>query len=41
VIWSPIPKLDVGAEFRYAVRELESSADGSLSRVQFTTKYSF
>jgi hypothetical protein len=41
VIWSPLPKLDVGAEFRHAVRELESGADGSLNRLQFTTKYSF
>jgi hypothetical protein len=41
LIWSPVPKLDVGAEFRHAVRELESGADGSLNRIQFTTKYSF
>jgi hypothetical protein len=41
VLWSPLPKLDVGAEFRHAVRELESGADGSLNRLQFTTKYSF
>jgi hypothetical protein len=41
VIWSPLPKLDVGAEFRHAVRELESGADGVLNRLQFTTKYSF
>jgi hypothetical protein len=40
-IYSPLPKLDVGAEFRHAVRELENGADGSLDRLQFTTKYSF
>jgi hypothetical protein len=41
LIYSPLPKLDVGAEFRYAVREIENGADGSLNRLQFTTKYSF
>jgi DcaP outer membrane protein len=41
VFYSPLPKLDIGAEFRHAVRELESGADGSLDRVQLTTKYSF
>ena len=39
--YTPIPKLDIGAEFRHAVRELESGADGSFDRLQFTTKYSF
>ena len=39
--YSPLPKLDIGAEFRHAVRELENGADGSLNRLQFTTKYSF
>jgi hypothetical protein len=39
--WTPIPKLDIGAEFRHAVRELENGDDGSLDRLQFTTKYSF
>jgi hypothetical protein len=39
--YTPIPKLDIGAEFRHAQRELESGADGSLDRLQFTTKYSF
>lgn len=41
VFYSPLPKLDIGAEFRHAVRELENGADGSLDRVQLTTKYSF
>jgi hypothetical protein len=39
--YTPIPKLDIGAEFRHAVRELENGDDGSLNRLQFTTKYSF
>ena len=41
LIYSPLPKLDVGAEFRHAVRELASGDDGSLDRLQLTTKYSF
>ncbi|HEX7374213.1 MAG TPA: DcaP family trimeric outer membrane transporter [Steroidobacteraceae bacterium] len=41
VWYTPLPKLDIGAEFRHAVRELENGDDGSLDRLQFTTKYSF
>jgi hypothetical protein len=41
VFYSPLPKLDIGAEFRHAVRELENGMDGSLDRLQLTTKYSF
>jgi hypothetical protein len=41
VFYSPLPKLDIGAEFRHAVRELENGEDGSLNRLQLTTKYSF
>jgi hypothetical protein len=39
--FTPVPKLDVGAEYRHAVRELENGDDGSFDRLQFTTKYSF
>ena len=39
--YTPLPKLDIGAEFRHAVRELENGDDGSLDRLQFTTRYSF
>jgi hypothetical protein len=41
VFYSPIPKLDLGAEFRQGYRELENGTDGDLYRLQFTTKYSF
>jgi DcaP outer membrane protein len=41
VFFSPLPKLDIGAEFRHAIRELENGDDGTLDRLQFTTKYSF
>ncbi|NJD32154.1 MAG: hypothetical protein FIB04_09735 [Gammaproteobacteria bacterium] len=39
--YSPIPKLDIGAEYRWAKREIESGDDGSLTRLQLTSKYSF
>lgn len=41
MIYSPQPKLDFGAEFMYADRELESGADGDLKRIQFSAKYAF
>jgi hypothetical protein len=41
LFYSPLPKLDIGAELRYAERELENGTDGDLTRLQFTTKYSF
>ncbi|MCU0975772.1 MAG: DcaP family trimeric outer membrane transporter [Steroidobacteraceae bacterium] len=39
--YSPVPKLDLGLEFRYAKRELEDGTDGSMSRLQATAKYAF
>ena len=41
LFYSPLPKWDVGAEFRWAVRELENGEEGKLNRFQLTTKYSF
>lgn len=41
LFYSPLPKLDIGAEYRMATRELENGADGDLDRLQLTTKYSF
>ena len=41
LFYSPIPKLDIGAEYRWAKRELESGDDGTLRRFQLTSKYSF
>ena len=40
-IWTPLPKLDLGVELIYGVRELESGADGDLARVHFHAKYNF
>jgi hypothetical protein len=41
LIYSPLPKVDVGAEYMIGKRELESGADGKLDRLQFMVKYSF
>lgn len=39
--YSPVPKLDVGLEFRHAERELESDAEGTMNRLHAAMKYSF
>jgi len=41
LIWSPIPKIDLGIEYLYGYRELENSAEGDLSRVQISATYNF
>ena len=41
ILYSPYPKLDIGAELMMGQREIESGLDGDLTRLQFTTKYSF
>jgi len=41
IFYTPMPKVDVGAELMYGVREIENGKKGDISRVQFTTKYSF
>ncbi len=41
VIYSPLPKVDVGVEYMRGKREVESGADGNLDRLQFMVKYSF
>ncbi len=41
LIYSPVPKLDLGIEFLYADREVESGEDGDLTRLQFSAKYAF
>ncbi len=41
LIYSPLPKLDLGIEFMYAKRKIESDADGDLKRVQFSAKYAY
>ncbi|MGY1410630.1 MULTISPECIES: DcaP family trimeric outer membrane transporter [unclassified Luteimonas] len=41
LIYSPFPKLDIGAEIGWGQRELEDDRKGDLSRVQTTVKYTF
>ncbi len=41
LLYSPVPKITVGVEFRHAERELENGDDGSLDRLQFSAKYLF
>jgi len=41
LFYTPIPKLDIGAEYRFATREVENGDEGDLNRLQLTTKYSF
>ena len=41
IFYSPVPKVDVGAELMYGVREIENGRSGDIRRIQFTTKYSF
>jgi hypothetical protein len=41
LLYSPTPKLTFGGEFRRAERENEANADGTLDRLQFSSKYAF
>lgn len=41
LIYSPLPKLDLGAELIFGTRELESGAEGELRRLHTSVKYSF
>lgn len=41
LLYSPSKELTFGAKYAYAKRELESGADGDMSRVQFSAKYAF
>jgi len=41
LIYSPFPKLDIGAEIGWGERELEDSRKGDLRRIQTTVKYTF
>lgn len=41
LIYTPIPKLDVGAEYIWGQREIESGDKGEINRLQTHVKYSF
>ncbi len=41
LIYSPVPKILFGIELMFANREIETGADGDLTRVQFSAKYAY
>ncbi|MDX1569606.1 MAG: DcaP family trimeric outer membrane transporter [Xanthomonadales bacterium] len=41
LIYNPLPGFDLGVEYIYAERELESGADGDMNRLQFSTRFAF
>lgn len=41
LFWSPARGFDLGIEYRHAVRELVSGADGAMDRIEFAFKYGF
>lgn len=41
LLYSPVPSLTTGVELRYGERELENGDDGSLTRLQFSMKYTY
>lgn len=41
VLWDIAPKVTTGIEFMHGIRELESGAEGEISRLTFSTKYAF
>ncbi|MBB1088773.1 hypothetical protein H4F99_09750 [Lysobacter sp. SG-8] len=41
LIYTPFPKLDIGAELSYGERMLEDDREGDLKRIHTTVKYSF
>ena len=41
ILWEAAPKVTLGVEAMYGLREAESGADGAISRFSFSTKYAF
>jgi hypothetical protein len=41
LLYSPTKKITVGGEVKQATREIESGAEGDMTRVQFSMKYAF
>lgn len=41
ILWDVAPKLTLGTELMYGVRELESGVDGEFTRFTLSTKYAF
>ena len=41
LIWSPVPAVNLGAEYIHAERKVVGGDEGSLNRIQFSAQYSF
>ncbi len=41
LIWSPVPRVNLGIEYLWAKRELENGEDGDLNRIQTGFQYNF
>ena len=41
LIWSPIPKADIGIEYIYGLRQVKDGREGEVNRIQVGTKYRF
>jgi hypothetical protein len=41
LIWSPVPKVDLGIEYIYGAREQEDGRHGELNRFQMSAQYNF
>jgi hypothetical protein len=41
LMWSPVPRIDMGIEYIWAYREVENGEDGDMNRIQAGFQYSF
>ena len=41
ILWDVAPNVTLGTELMHGIREIESGADGSITRFTFSTKYAF
>ena len=41
LLWSPTPRIDVGTELLWGLRENEDGSDGNATQLQFAVKYLF
>ncbi len=41
MLWSPVPRVQIGPEYMYIERRIESGLSGHLNRVQFSARYDF
>lgn len=41
IIWSPVKRVNIGAEYIYGYKELENSADGSMNRLECSFQFIF